>query len=66
MKITKSSHSCCRTRQPVLRSNQIHAQGNAAMDKPQIQYIVEEAVESGMTDILIITNRGKRLIEDRF
>ena len=28
------------------------------VDKPAIQYIVEEAVRSGMTDILIITNRG--------
>ena len=29
------------------------------VDKPAIQYIVEEAVQSGITDILIITNRGK-------
>ena len=29
------------------------------VDKPAIQYIVEEAVHSGITDILIITNRGK-------
>lgn len=36
------------------------------VDKPAIQYIVEEAVESGITDILIITNRGKGLIEDHF
>ena len=36
------------------------------MDKPAIQYIVEEAVRSGITDILIITNRGKGLIEDHF
>lgn len=36
------------------------------VDKPAIQYIVEEAVKSGITDILIITNRGKSMIEDHF
>lgn len=36
------------------------------VDKPAIQYIVEEAVMSGITDILIITNRGKDIIEDHF
>lgn len=36
------------------------------VDKPAIQYIVEEAVASGITDILIITNRGKEAIEDHF
>lgn len=36
------------------------------IDKPAIQYIVEEAVKSGITDILIITNRGKVVIEDHF
>ena len=36
------------------------------VDKPAIQYIVEEAVNSGITDILIITNRGKGVIEDHF
>lgn len=36
------------------------------VDKPAIQYIVEEAVAAGITDILIITNRGKGLIEDHF
>ena len=36
------------------------------VDKPAIQYIVEEAVTSGITDILIITNRGKGIIEDHF
>lgn len=36
------------------------------VDKPSIQYIVEEAVASGITDILIITNRGKGIIEDHF
>lgn len=36
------------------------------VDKPAIQYIVEEAAASGITDILIITNRGKGFIEDHF
>ncbi len=36
------------------------------VDKPAIQYIVEEIVASGIEDILIITGRGKRAIEDHF
>ncbi|MFR7854371.1 MAG: UTP--glucose-1-phosphate uridylyltransferase, partial [Acutalibacteraceae bacterium] len=36
------------------------------VDKPAIQYIVEEAVAAGITDILIITSRGKGVIEDHF
>ena len=36
------------------------------VDKPAIQYIVEEAVAAGITDILIVPNRGKGVIEDHF
>ena len=36
------------------------------VDKPVIQYIVEEAVKAGITEILIITGRGKGAIEDHF
>jgi len=36
------------------------------VDKPTIQYIVEEAIESGIEDIMIVTGRGKRAIEDHF
>lgn len=36
------------------------------VDKPVIQYVVEEAIASGIEDILIITGRGKRAIEDHF
>ncbi|NLN82206.1 MAG: UTP--glucose-1-phosphate uridylyltransferase GalU [Clostridiales bacterium] len=36
------------------------------VDKPAIQFIVEEAVRSGIEEILIITNRGKGIIEDHF
>ncbi len=35
-------------------------------DKPTIQYVVEEALTSGMSNILMITGRGKRAIEDHF
>ena len=36
------------------------------VDKPTIQYIVEEAVKSGIEDIIIVTGKGKRAIEDHF
>jgi UTP--glucose-1-phosphate uridylyltransferase len=36
------------------------------VDKPLIQYVVEEAVNSGIEDIIVITGRGKRAIEDHF
>ena len=36
------------------------------VDKPTIQYIVEEAIASGIEDILIISGHAKRAIEDHF
>lgn len=36
------------------------------VDKPAIQYIVEEAIASGIEDIIIVTGKGKRAIEDHF
>ena len=36
------------------------------VDKPAIQYVVEEAAGAGLTDILLVTGRGKRAIEDHF
>lgn len=36
------------------------------VDKPTIQYIIEEAVSSGIEDIIIVTGKGKRAIEDHF
>jgi len=36
------------------------------VDKPTIQYVIEEAAEAGIEDILIITGRNKRAIEDHF
>jgi UTP--glucose-1-phosphate uridylyltransferase len=36
------------------------------VDKPTIQYIVEEAIHSGIEDIIVVTGKGKRAIEDHF
>ncbi|GAA2759034.1 UTP--glucose-1-phosphate uridylyltransferase GalU [Actinopolymorpha rutila] len=36
------------------------------VDKPAIQYVVEEAVAAGLEDVLMITGRGKRALEDHF
>lgn len=36
------------------------------VDRPTIEYIVEEAIQSGIEDILIVTGKGKRAIEDHF
>jgi UTP--glucose-1-phosphate uridylyltransferase len=36
------------------------------VDKPTIQYVVEEAVASGLSEVIIVTGRGKRAIEDHF
>src|SRR6476660_2870312 len=36
------------------------------VDKPAIQYVVEEAVSAGLTDVLMVTGRSKRSIEDHF
>jgi UTP--glucose-1-phosphate uridylyltransferase len=36
------------------------------VDKPALQYLVEECVNSGITDILIIISRGKQTVEDHF
>ncbi len=36
------------------------------VDKPAVQYVVEEAITSGIESILFVTGRGKRAIEDYF
>src|SRR6059036_2166759 len=36
------------------------------VDKPMIQYVVEEAVASGLSEIIVVTGRNKRAIEDHF
>ena len=38
----------------------------SVVDRPTIQWVVEEALDAGITDILIITGRGKRAIENHF
>src|SRR5215210_4802186 len=38
----------------------------ALVDKPLIQYVVEEAVASGIESVIIVTGRGKNAIEDHF
>src|SRR6202165_2093328 len=38
----------------------------AVVDKPLIQYVVEECVASGIENIIIVTGRGKNAIEDHF
>src|SRR5213595_2310917 len=36
------------------------------VDKPAIQYVVEEAARAGLTDVLLVTGRNKRPLEDHF
>ena len=36
------------------------------VDKPVVQYLVEEAVEAGIEEVIFVTGRGKRAIEDHF
>lgn len=36
------------------------------VDKPTLQYIIEEAIDSGIEEILIVTGRNKKCIEDHF
>src|SRR4028118_220523 len=36
------------------------------VDKPAIQYVVEEAVRAGLSDVLMVTGRNKRPLEDHF
>src|SRR5918993_272726 len=36
------------------------------VDRPTIEYVVEEAVRAGISDILVVTGRGKGAIEDHF
>ena len=47
-------------------SNAMPKEMLSIVDKPAIQYIVEEAAKSGIEDILIITSRGKTTVEDHF
>jgi UTP--glucose-1-phosphate uridylyltransferase len=56
-----------RPRQPLPAGDQGEPEGNAAVvDKPLIQYAVEEAAAAGITDLIFVTGRNKRAIEDHF
>jgi UTP--glucose-1-phosphate uridylyltransferase len=66
---TKSGYTRSGFGDSIPSGNKINAKGDAALpliDKPVIQFVVEEAIISGIEDILIITGRGKRAIEDYF
>lgn len=66
-KSKKSHHSCCRTWNTFLPATKaMPKEMLPIVDKPTIQYIIEEAVAAGIEDILIITGKGKRAIEDHF
>ena len=63
----KGSHSRGRFRNPLSTPDKSNAQRDASIvDKPVIQYVVEEAVESGIEDVIIVTGYVKRAIEDHF
>ena len=64
---TQSSDSSSGLRHPLLPTTKAQPKEMLpVVDKPAIQYIVEEAVNSGIEDIIIITGKGKRAIEDHF
>ena len=63
----KSSYSSSRIRNPFLPATKAMAKEMLPIvDKPTIQFIVEEALQSGIEDILIVTGKAKRPIEDHF
>ena len=63
----KSSYSSGRIRNKILPATKAMAKEMLPIvDKPTIQFIVEEALKSGIEDILIVTGKAKRPIEDHF
>ena len=67
MKSKKSNYSSCWTGDKVLPATKaMPKEMLPIVDKPTIQYIIEEAIESGIEDIIIVTGKGKRAIEDHF
>ena len=63
----QSRHPCRRSWHPRAARYQAMPKGMLPIvDKPAIQYLVEEAVRSGITDILIILGRNQSIIEDHF
>ena len=64
---SKSCHPCCRTWYTLLPATKALAKEMLPIvDKPTIQFIVEEALKSGIEDILVVTGKSKRSIEDHF
>jgi dTDP-glucose pyrophosphorylase len=58
---TKGHHPGCRTWYPLFTDHESDTERNLPIvDKPTIQYIVEEAVAIGIEDIIIVTGKGKR------
>ena len=67
MKSKKGDNSSCWSWDKVLPATKaMPKEMLPIVDKPTIQYIVEEAIESGIEDIIIVTGKGKRAIEDHF
>ena len=60
----KSNHSCCGARYSLFAC--LHKEMLPIVDKPTIQFIVEEAKAAGIEDILIVTGKNKRAIENHF
>ena len=66
MKQIKSNHTCW-FRDAILTSHKaMPKEMLPILDKPTIQYIVEEASRAGIEDIIIVTGKHKRAIEDHF
>ena len=66
MKQIKSNHTCCWFRDAILTTKAMPKEMLPILDKPTIQYIVEEASRAGIEDIIIVTGKHKRAIEDHF
>ena len=67
MKQIKSNHTCLWFRDAILTTTKaMPKEMLPILDKPTIQYIVEEASRAGIEDIIIVTGKHKRAIEDHF
>lgn len=66
-KSKKSNNTSSRTGNKIFTCNKITTKRKLPIvDKPTLQYIIEEAIESGIEEILIVTGRSKKSIEDHF
>ena len=64
----ESRYPCGRDLEPFLPATKAFGQriSQPTVDKPTIQFIVEEALKSGIEDILVVIGKSKRSIEDHF